>query len=56
MSKNRIKKNRLKKFMQVEVDVICTHTNFGGRSSFGDIFILPNFDIATHVHALLPTD
>ena len=30
--------NRLKKFMQVGMDVKCIHTNFGGRglSGFGD--------------------
>ena len=30
--------NQLKKFIQVEIDVKCMHTNFGGRglSSFGD--------------------
>ena len=37
-SKNFVAQNQLKKFMQVEVDVKCMHTNFGGRcfSSFGD--------------------
>ena len=37
-SKNLIDQNRLKKFMQVEVDVTCMHTNFCGRgfSGFGD--------------------
>ena len=37
-SKNSIDRNRLKKFMQVVVDVKCMHTNFGGRglSGFGD--------------------
>ena len=37
-SKNLIDRNRLKKFMQVGIDVKCMHTNFGGRglSSFGD--------------------
>ena len=37
-SKNSIDQNRLKKFMQVGIDVKCTHTNFGGRglSGFGD--------------------
>ena len=37
-SKNLINRNRLKKFMQVEVDVKCIHTNFGGCgfSGFGD--------------------
>ena len=37
-SKNSINRNRLKKFMQVGIDVKCMHTDFGGRglSSFGD--------------------
>ena len=37
-SKNLIDRNRLKKFMQVGVNVTCMHTNFGGRglSGFGD--------------------
>ena len=37
-SKNSIDRNRLKKFMQVGIDVKCMHTNFGGRdlSGFGD--------------------
>ena len=36
--KNSINQNRLKKFMQVGIDVKCMHTNFGGRglSGFGD--------------------
>ena len=36
--KNSIDRNRLKKFMQVGVDVKCMHTSFGGRglSGFGD--------------------
>ena len=40
--KNSINRNRLKKFMQVGIDVTCMHTNFGGwsLSSFGDIAIL----------------
>ena len=38
-SKNSIHRNRLKKFMQVWIDVKFMHTNFGGcdLSSFGDI-------------------
>ena len=38
-SKNLIDRNRLKKFMQVGIDVKCMHTDFGGRglSGFGDI-------------------
>ena len=40
--------NRLKKFMQVEVDVKCMQTNFGGcgLSGFGDFALFqkrPNF-------------
>ena len=37
-SKNLIDRNRLKKFMQVGIDVKYMHTNFGGRglSGFGD--------------------
>ena len=34
-SKNLIDRNRLKKFMQVVIDVKCMHTNFGGRGFFG---------------------
>ena len=37
--KNSIDRNRLKKFMQVGIDVMCMYTNFGGHgfSGFGDI-------------------
>ena len=37
-SKNLIIRNRLKKFMQVEVNVTCMYISFGGRdlSGFGD--------------------
>ena len=37
-SKNLIDQNRLKKFMQVGIDVKCMHTSFGvcGLSGFGD--------------------
>ena len=46
--KNSIDRNRLKKFMQVGIDVTCMHTNFGGcgDSAFGDIATFqkrPNF-------------
>ena len=43
-SKNLIDQNRLKKFMQIGMDVTCIHTNFGGRdiSSFRDIVTLKN--------------
>ena len=37
-SKNLIDRNRLKKFMQVGIDITCMHTDFGGcgLSGFGD--------------------
>ena len=34
-SKNLIDRNRLKKFMQVGIDVTCMYTNFGGHGYFG---------------------
>ena len=34
-SKNLIDQNRLKKIMQVYVDVICMYTDFGGCGLFG---------------------
>ena len=47
-SKNLINRNRLKKFMQVGIDIKCMHTSFGGCgfSSFGDMATFqkrPNF-------------
>ena len=41
-------RNRLKKFMQVGIDVMCMHTHFGGHglSGFGDMVTFqkrPNF-------------
>ena len=47
-SKNLFNRNRLKKFMQVGIDVKCMHADFGGRglSSFGDMATFqkrPNF-------------
>ena len=44
-SKNLVKWNRLKKFMQVGVDVKCMHINFGGcdLSGFGDIATFKNW-------------
>ena len=47
-SKNLIDRNRLKKFMQVGIDVKYMHTSFGGRDlfSFGDMATFqkrPNF-------------
>ena len=47
-SKNLIDQNRLKKIMQVCVDVTCMYTNFGGRelSGFGDIATFKNSQIS----------
>ena len=52
--KNLIDWNRLKKFMQVGVDVKCMPTNFGGcsLSSFGDIATLKNRQISLSDHGL----
>ena len=33
--KNLINQNRLKKFMQVGIDVTYMHTDFGGRGVYG---------------------
>ena len=43
-SKNLINRNRLKKFMQVDIDVTCMYTDFGGcdLSGFGDTNTLKN--------------
>ena len=53
-SKNLIAWNRLKKFMQVGVDVTCIYTNFGGRdlSGFGDTTTLKNGQISLSDHGL----
>ena len=53
-SKNLIDRNRLKKFMQVGIDVKCMYTNFGGRglSSFGDTATLKNGQISLSDHGL----
>ena len=53
-SKNLINRNWLKKFMQVEIDVTCMHTNFGGRSlsAFGDTATLKNGQISLSDHGL----
>ena len=52
--KNLIDQNRLKKFMQVGVDVKCMHTNFRGYSlsSFGDIATFKNSQISLSDHGL----
>ena len=53
-SKNSIDRNRLKKFMQVWIDVKCIHTNFGGRGlfGFGDIATFKNGQISLSGHGL----
>ena len=53
-SKNLINRNRLKKFMQVGVDITCMYTNFGGRdfSSFRDTATLKNGQISLSDHGL----
>ena len=50
-SKNLIDRNRLKKFMQVGVDVMCMYTSFGGRGLFknGQISLL-GMDYIVHGH------
>ena len=52
--KNLIDRNRLKKFMQVGVDVTYIHTNFGGcdPSGFGDIGTFKNGQISLSTHGL----
>ena len=53
-SKNLIDRNRLKKFMQVRIDVTCMYTNFGGcdLSGFGDTATLKNGQIFLSTHGL----
>ena len=53
-SKNLIDQNRLKKFMQIGIDVKCMHTNFGGRdlSGFGNIATFKNGQISLSDHGL----
>ena len=53
-SENLIDRNRLKKFMQVGIDVKCMHTNFGGRGlfGFGDIVTFKNGQISLSGHGL----
>ena len=53
-SKNLINQNRLKKFMQVGIDVKFMHTNFGGCGflSFRDIATLKNDQISLSGHGL----
>ena len=53
-SKNLIDRNRLKKFLQVVIDVKYMHTNFGGRAcpGFGDIATFKNGQISLSDHGL----
>ena len=53
-SKNLIDRNRLKKFMQVGIDVKFIYTDFGGRvpSGFGDNATLKNGQISLSTHGL----
>ena len=53
-SKNLIDRNRLKKFMQVGIDVKCIHTNFGGcgLSGFGDTSTFKNGHFSLSGHGL----
>ena len=53
-SKILINRNRLKKFMLVEIDVKFMHTNFGGCGSlgFGDTATLKNGQISLLTHGL----
>ena len=51
-SKNLIDRNRLKKFMQVEVNVLSMYTNFSGcsLSGFGDTATFKNGQISLSDH------
>ena len=53
-SKNLIDRNRLKKFMQVGIDVKFMYTNFGGHvpSGFGDTATFKNGQISLSTHGL----
>ena len=53
-SKKLIDRNRLKKIMQVGVDVTYIHTNFDGRDlfRFGDIATFKNGQISPSTHGL----
>ena len=53
-SKNLIDRNRLKKFMQVGIDVKFMHTNFGGCGffGFGDMATFKNDQISLSGHGL----
>ena len=53
-SKNLIDQNQLKKFMQVDIDVTCMYTNFGGCGlyGFGDTSTIKNGQISLFDHGL----
>ena len=53
-SKNLIDRNRLKKFMQLGIDVTCMYTDFGGcdLSGFGDTGTLKNGQFSLSDHGL----
>ena len=53
-SKNLIDRNRLKKFMQVGIDVTYMYIDFGGRgfSGFGDIATFKNGQFSLLGHGL----
>ena len=53
-SKNLIDWNRLKKFMQVGVDVTCMYIDFGGHGlySFGDTTTFKNSQFSLSDHGL----
>ena len=53
-SKNLIDRNRLKKFMQVVIDVKYMHSTFGERAlpGFGDIATFKNGQISLSDHGL----
>ena len=56
-SKNLINQNRLRKFMQVGIDVTCMYIEFGGHglSGFGDTTTLKNGQISLSDHGLIKT-
>ena len=53
-SKNLIDRNRLKKFMQIGIDIKFIHTNFGrcGFFGFGDTATFKNDQISLSTHGL----
>ena len=53
-SKNLINQNQFKKFIQVDIDVTCMYTDFGGYdfSGFGDTATLKNGQISLSNHGL----